>query len=103
MTAYDLIEACLALERIQLLEHALIVARALHAVHHQFLAAHAQPVHLHGAVHDRKQQRRGHDGETNQHQSTQGFGPGHTHAAHSSSESCFNERLRSCVESAHER
>jgi len=68
--ADDLIQARLALERVQFLEHALIVARALHAVHDQFLAAHAEAVHLHGAVDDGKQQRRGHDGETDEHQST---------------------------------
>ena len=67
----DLVEPRGALERADLLEHALVVARALHAVHHQLLAAIRQPIHLHGGVHDGEQQRRGHDGEADQHEAAQ--------------------------------
>ena len=67
----DLVEPRGALERGDLDEHALIVARALHAAHHQLLAAARHAVHLHGGIHDREQQRRRDDREADQHEAAQ--------------------------------
>ena len=101
--ADDLIQARLALEGVQFLEHAQIVARALHAMNHQFLAADAQAAHLDGAVDDGKEQRRSDDGEADQHQSAQRFWTGQSHPTHSSSESTLNERTdRTCRINRHE-
>ena len=69
--AGDLIQARLTIQRLDLFEHALVVAGSLHAVNHQLLAADRQAIHLHGGIHDCKQQRRGHDRKSDQHQSAQ--------------------------------
>jgi hypothetical protein len=69
--ADDLIQARLALQCADLLEHALIVARTLHAGNDKLLAANRQAIHLHGGVHDGKQQGSGHDRKADQHQSAQ--------------------------------
>ena len=69
--ADDLVQARGALQGTDFLEHALIVARTLHPVNHQLLAAIRQAIHLHGGIDDREQQRRGHDRETDEHQSAQ--------------------------------
>jgi hypothetical protein len=84
-TAEDLIQTRGTFERADLFEHALVVASTLHAVDHQLLTANRQAIHLHGGIHDRKQQRSSHDRKADQHQTAQGFGPGHAHDRHSSS------------------
>jgi hypothetical protein len=68
--ADDLIQARGALQRADLLEHALIVAGPP-CRDHQLFAASGQAIHLHGGIHDGEQQRRSHDREADQHQSAQ--------------------------------
>ncbi len=67
----DLVEPCGALERPDLLEEALVIARTLHPMHHELLAAVRQPIHLYGGIHDGKEQRRGDDREADQHEAAQ--------------------------------
>ena len=69
--ADDLVEPRGALEGADFLEHHLIVAGPLHAVHHQLLAAVRQPVHLHRGVDRGEQQGCRHDGETDEHEAAQ--------------------------------
>ena len=67
----DLVEPRGALERGDLDEHALVVAGALDAAHHELFAAARHPVHLHGGIDDREQERRRDDREADQHEAAQ--------------------------------
>ena len=83
--ADDLVEPRGAFKRADLLEHQLVVARAVHAMNDQLFAAVRQATHLNRGVDDRKQQRRCHEREADQHEPAQGPGTQQAHGCHSSS------------------